>query len=86
MISSPRLHSVHKTVDLLEINECEVMLKEAALAYFDLQQHPLPGRINESYEKDYMKIASLQAAICELQKYETTVLPTRLVDMKTELK
>lgn len=77
MISSPRLHSVHKTVDWLEINEREVMLKEAVLAYFDLQHHPLPGRINKSYEKDYMKIGNLQAAISELPKHETRVLPTR---------
>jgi hypothetical protein len=55
----------------LENNEWKVMLKEAALGYFDLQHLPFPGRINESYEKDYMKIASLQAAICELPKYET---------------
>jgi hypothetical protein len=53
------------------------MLKEAVLAYFDLQHHPLPGRINKSYEKDYMKIGNLQAAISELPKHETRVLPTR---------
>jgi hypothetical protein len=64
------------------------MLKEAVCAYFDLPHHPLPGRINEIYEKDSMMIASLQAATRELPKYETRVLPTRqcLVDMKIVLK
>jgi len=53
------------------------MLKEAVLAYFDVPHHPLPGRSDESYDKDSMRIASLQAELCELSKYETRVLPTR---------
>jgi len=50
------------------------MLKEAVLAYFDVH-HPLPGRTDESYDKDSMRITSFQAELCELSKHETRVLP-----------
>jgi len=53
------------------------MLKEAVLAYFDVRHHLLPGRTDESYNKDSTRIATLQAGLCELPKYETRVLPTR---------
>jgi hypothetical protein len=58
-------------------NEWERMLKEAVLAYFDVPHHPLPGRTEESYDKDSTRIASLRAELCKLPKYETRVLPTR---------
>jgi len=53
------------------------MLKEAVLAYFDVPHHSLSGRTYERYDKDSMRISSLQVELCELQKYETRVLPTR---------
>jgi len=65
------------------------MLKEAVLAYFDVPHHPLPGRTDKTYDKDSMRIASLQAVLRELPKYETRVLPTTqrcLVDMMIVLK
>jgi hypothetical protein len=53
------------------------MLKEAVLAYFDVPHHPLLGRTDESYDKDSMRIARLQAELYELPKYETRVLPNK---------
>jgi hypothetical protein len=61
----------------LVYNEWERVVKEAVLAYFDVAHHPLPGRTDKSYDKDSMRIASLQAELCELPKYETRVLSTR---------